>query len=80
MAQELLTTFEEDIADLTLVPGRGGIFEVSANAVLIWSRKRDQGFPEIGELKRRVRDQLAPGRDLGHLDRTAGRSDPGSEH
>ena len=32
MAQELLTTFEREISGLTLKPGTGGIFEVTANA------------------------------------------------
>lgn len=29
----------------------------------------DGGFPETKELKRRVRDVIEPGRDLGHVDR-----------
>ncbi|RPI44773.1 MAG: SelT/SelW/SelH family protein [Betaproteobacteria bacterium] len=74
MAQELLTTFEEEITRLTLIPGSGGVFEVRANGVLVWSRKLQQGFPEIAELKRLVRDRIAPERDLGHIDRrTRGR-------
>ena len=72
MGQELLTTFEHEIHALTLIPGSGGIFEVRANGVLLWSRARDGGFPEIGSLKRLVRDHVAPGRNLGHLDRTTG--------
>ena len=31
-------------------------------------RARDSGFPEIKILKQRVRDIVAPGRDLGHID------------
>ena len=73
MAQELLTTFEEEILELSLKPGKGGVFEVRAKDALVWSRKEDGGFPEIAELKRRVRDHIAPGRDLGHLDRKAER-------
>ena len=69
MAQELLTTFEDEITELTLKPGTGGIFEVRVNDALVWSRKDEGGFPEITELKRRVRDRVAPGRDLGHADR-----------
>lgn len=69
MAQELLTTFDQEITALTLKPGTGGIFEVSANDVLVWSRKTEGRFPEITELKRRVRDQIAPERNLGHIDR-----------
>ena len=33
MAQELLTTFEDDIGELTLHPGTGGIFEVFRGSV-----------------------------------------------
>lgn len=70
MAQELLSSFEQDIAQLSLEPGTGGVFEVHVDDVQVWSRKADGGFPDIAELKRRVRDQVAPERDLGHLDRT----------
>jgi selenoprotein W-related protein len=69
MAQELLSTFEDEITELTLKPGSGGIFEVRVNDVLVWSRKEQARFPEITELKRLVRDHVAPGRDLGHVDR-----------
>ncbi|KAG6011555.1 hypothetical protein E4U41_005475, partial [Claviceps citrina] len=39
--------------------------------LLLWDRARDGGFPEVKELKRRVRDVVEPGRDLGHVDRGA---------
>ena len=70
MGQELLTTFEQEIGELALVPGSGGVFEVRVEDDLVWSRERDGGFPEIKVLKQRVRDRIAPGRDLGHSDRT----------
>ncbi len=69
MAQELLTTFETELGEVALQPGQGGIFEVHIGDELIWSRTRDGGFPDIKELKQRVRDRIAPGRDLGHTDR-----------
>jgi selenoprotein W-related protein len=69
MAQELLSTFDEELDELSLKPGTGGIFEVYANDTLIWSRKQEGRFPDITELKQRVRDQVAPERDLGHIDR-----------
>ncbi|WP_336366092.1 SelT/SelW/SelH family protein [Marinobacter sp. C2H3] len=69
MAQELLTTFDGQIDELTLKPGTGGIFEVYVNDTRIWSRKDDGGFPEIKVLKQLVRDQIDPDRDLGHSDR-----------
>lgn len=69
MAQELLTTFEQELTELTLKPGTGGVFEVTANQVSVWSRKGEGRFPEITELKQRVRDVIAPDRDLGHADK-----------
>ncbi len=69
MAQELLTTFEEEIGGVTLVPGTGGVFIVTAGNTVVWSRKEEGRFPEITELKQRVRDQVAPDRSLGHSDR-----------
>ncbi|MFT3868763.1 MAG: SelT/SelW/SelH family protein [Nibricoccus sp.] len=69
MAQELLTTFEEEIGEFVLKPNTGGIFEVRADGVLVWSRKEAGRFPEITELKQLVRDRIAPGRSLGHADR-----------
>ncbi|KAI0816544.1 Rdx family-domain-containing protein [Xylaria sp. FL0064] len=36
---------------------------------VLWDRKIDGSFPETKELKRRVRDVIEPGRNLGHVDR-----------
>ncbi|GAA2979022.1 selenoprotein W-related protein [Microbacterium terrae] len=76
VAQEMLTTFQEELmgGGATLEPGTGGVFEVYADDVLVWSRKTDGGFPDIVALKRRVRDVIAPGRTLGHADRAADRA------
>ena len=70
MAQELLATFAEELGEVALVPGTGGVFEIACDGRTIWERKRDGGFPDIRTLKQRVRDLLAPERDLGHVDRT----------
>ena len=69
MSQELLTTFSDEITELSLQPSTGGIYNITANNVLVWSRKEEKGFPEITELKRRIRDVIAPDRNLGHIDR-----------
>ena len=69
MAQELLTTFNEEITELTLIPGTGGVFKVHANDKEIWCRKSKNGFPEITTLKKLVRDEIAPEKSLGHIDR-----------
>lgn len=70
MAQELLSTFDGDISELTLKPGTGGIFEVWVDDSRVWSRKEMDGFPDIATLKQRVRDVIAPDRDLGHTDKS----------
>ena len=75
MAQELLGTFEEEIGGVTLVPGTGGIFLVRVKGEVVWSRKAEGRFPEITELKQRVRDRIAPGKPLGHTDRKHAQSE-----
>ena len=69
MVQELLTTFEQELGSVALAPGTGGVFEVSVNGEMIWSRKDSGRFPDIKELKQLVRDRVAPGKDLGHSER-----------
>ena len=75
MASELLNTFGTELGSVTLVPGTGGIFhiDVTGDGVddqRIWERKRDGGFPDAVELKRRVRDAALPDWNLGHADRS----------
>ena len=68
LAQELLTTFEEELGGVTLIPGTGGVFEVRIGDRVLWSRKAEARFPDAKELKQRVRDEIAPDRHLGHSD------------
>lgn len=69
IAQELLVTFDGEIGEVALIPGDGGIFDIRVNGASAWSREGEGGFPQPKELKQRVRDLLAPGKDLGHGDR-----------
>jgi selenoprotein W-related protein len=69
MAQELLTTFEKEVAEVALRPGSGGVFRISIDEQTLWDRKRDGGFPDIKQLKQLVRDQVAPDKTLGHSER-----------
>lgn len=75
MAQELLTTFQNELGEVALAPGTGGIFEIRVSLVdadwgeLIWSRAEMNGFPDIKQLKQLVRDRISPDKDLGHSDR-----------
>ena len=71
LASELLNSFTTDIGELTLRPGVGGVFTVAVDDEVVCDRKIDGGFPDLGRLKRAVRDRIAPGRELGHTDRAA---------
>lgn len=69
LAQELLTTFSDELGEVALQPGTGGTFVISCNDALIWDRKLEGCFPEAKELKQRIRDQIAPDKPLGHSER-----------
>jgi len=69
MAQELLTTFEQELGSVALAPSTGGTFDVAVNGDRIWSRKETGRFPDIKELKQLVRDRVAPDKELGHSER-----------
>ena len=71
LAQELLTTFSEELGEVALQPGTGGIFTVHCDDQLIWDRKIEARFPEAKELKQRIRDLIAPEKSLGHSDQRA---------
>jgi selenoprotein W-related protein len=72
MSQELLSTFAENLGAVTLRPdSTGGVFDIHIDGDLVWSRRAKARFPEITELKRLVRDRIAPERNLGHIDKSA---------
>ncbi len=70
MAQELLTTFEDDLYGITLQPSEiAGRYSIRVNDVVLFDRKQEGRFPEIKELKQLVRDKVDPDKNLGHSDR-----------
>lgn len=69
MVQELLTTFVDDVEEVVLKPGKGGVYDIYVQGELIFSRKEEGRFPDIKELKQLVRDRVAPEKNLGHSDR-----------
>ena len=66
MAQELLTSFEKELGEVALVPGSGGIFEVRLDGETLATNRETKVMPESGEVKRLLRDRIAPGRTIGH--------------
>jgi selenoprotein W-related protein len=70
MAQELLTTFIDDVYGVTLVPSEvSGRYTISIDNVVLFDRKTEGRFPEIKELKQLVRDKVNPEKSLGHSDK-----------
>lgn len=69
MQQELLTTFEEEIGEIALAPAEvAGEFNVCLGDNILFSRSINGRFPDIKELKKLIRDQIAPQKSLGHTD------------
>jgi len=71
MAQELLTTFSDELYGVTLQPSEtSGRYTIRVNDAEIFDRKEQGRFPEIKELKQLVRDTVSPGKNLGHSDKS----------
>ncbi len=72
IAQEILSTFTNELESVVLEPAQEnpGLFQIWIGDDLIWCRKKDQGFPQVKDLKKRIRDRICPKKDLGHLDRS----------
>jgi selenoprotein W-related protein len=70
MAQELLTTFEEDIKSVTLEPSVvNGKYTLHIDGTIIFDRKTNGGFEDIKTIKQLVRDVVNPQKSLGHSDK-----------
>ncbi len=70
MAQELLTTFSNELHGVLLQPSEtSGSYVVSIDGNVVFDRRSAGRFPEIKELKQLVRDVVAPDKSLGHSDR-----------
>ena len=70
MAQELLTTFTDDLKGVFLQPAEvNGRYTIYVDGQKIFDRKEAGHFPEIKELKQLIRDIVAPGKSLGHSER-----------
>src|SRR3972149_4716450 len=61
LAQELLAAHGQDLSGVTLVPGRGGVFEIRIDGELVFSQKEAGRFPEPREIKDALRARLGLG-------------------
>lgn len=66
LAQVILTTFRSEISEVALRPGSGGIFEVRLDGETIASNRDGGPMPDVGDVKRLLRDRIAPDRKIGH--------------
>ena len=64
MVAEVLDAFKNQVEELRIVPGTGGIFEVTdlTSGRSVFSKARENRFPEEGEVLRRLG---APGTPSG---------------
>lgn len=70
MAQELLTTFSDDLKSVCLKPSEiAGSYSIAVDLEIIFDRKQAGHFPEIKTIKQLVRDKVNPEKSLGHADR-----------
>ena len=51
MATELLEKYGNSISRLELIPSDSGVYEVMKNGKLIFSKKKEERFPELDEIK-----------------------------
>ena len=58
LAQEVLAALEAELAGVTLVPGRGGVFDVRLAGQRLFSYKEAGRFPEPSEVKDLIRARL----------------------
>jgi selenoprotein W-related protein len=58
LTARLLEEFKPDIQSLTLVPGTGGVFEVSVNGENIYSKLQTEKFPDPEAIIKAIRAKL----------------------
>jgi len=59
MVDQLLEEFEHDIEGVTLIPSRGGVFEVEAGDDLVYSKKATGRHAEYDEVAAPIRGLLS---------------------
>lgn len=59
LTEELLTHHQFSIREFTLVPATGGVFELTLNGEVIFSKKELGRFPEDGEVLELLKSRLS---------------------
>tara|TARA_B100001996_G_scaffold247640_1_gene191866 strand:- start:56 stop:223 length:168 start_codon:yes stop_codon:yes gene_type:complete len=50
LATKLLDKYGNSIVKLTLIPSDGGVYEITKNDHLVFSKKKEGRFPELDEV------------------------------
>lgn len=58
MVEKLLADFEHKIDGVTIIPSRGGVFEVVAGDTLVYSKKATGRHAEYDEVAAPIRDLI----------------------
>lgn len=58
VAEEILHDYHPQVESVTLVPSSGGVFEVSVDGELIYSKKQTGRHAEEGEVRRLFGERL----------------------
>ena len=58
MVEALLGEFEHYISDVTLIPAKGGVFEVTIGGELVYSKKETGRHAELEDVLAPVRERL----------------------
>ena len=58
LTQTLLNEHKNNIEELTIIPSSGGVYEISLNDELLFSKKELDRFPEDDEAENIIRDKI----------------------
>jgi selenoprotein W-related protein len=58
LTDEILSEYEFQIAGWTIIPSRGGVFEVTIDGELVFSKKQLDRHAEPGEIKKIIEAKL----------------------
>lgn len=58
LSEEVLNEYKNSITKLELLPSSGGVFEISFNDKLIFSKKELERYPENGEILKLLEEKI----------------------
>lgn len=59
LSSELLEEFSGEIANWTLIPSGGGVFEITIDGELVFSKKALDRYPDAQEIRLKIKQAVA---------------------